>query len=60
MVLEWAVLGYVAAAEAIMLLLLTLLGIDRLQKGLILVTQNLLKPFFVVIPFCLFLLMDIY
>nr|DAD32170.1 TPA_asm: hypothetical protein HUJ06_011021 [Nelumbo nucifera] len=60
MALEWVVLGYAAAAEAIMLLLLTLPGIDRLRKGLIPVTQNLLKPFLAVIPFCLFLLMDIY
>nr|DAD45854.1 TPA_asm: hypothetical protein HUJ06_004084 [Nelumbo nucifera] len=42
MALEWVVLGYVAAAEAIMLLL---------------TSSNL---FLAVIPFCLFLLMDIY
>ncbi|KAE8654752.1 disease resistance protein RPM1 [Hibiscus syriacus] len=32
----------------------------RLRKGLIAVTRNLLKPFLSVVPFCLFLLMDIY
>ncbi|KAL2521884.1 hypothetical protein Fot_25807 [Forsythia ovata] len=60
MALEWVVLGYAAGAEAIMLLLLTLPGLDPLRKGLIAVTRNLLKPFLSIIPFCLFLLMDIY
>ena len=60
MALEWVVLGYAAAAEAIMVLLLTLPGLDALRKGLIAVTRNLLKPFLSVVPFCLFLLMDIY
>ncbi|CAL5369431.1 unnamed protein product [Camellia sinensis] len=60
MVSEWIVLGYAAGAEAIMVLLLTLPGVDRLRKGLITVTRNLLKPFLSVVPFCLFLLMDIY
>ncbi|KAF8389960.1 hypothetical protein HHK36_024480 [Tetracentron sinense] len=60
MALEWVVLGYAAAAEAIMVILLTLPGLDRLRKGLIAVTRNLLKPFLSVVPFCLFLLMDIY
>ncbi|KAF8398954.1 hypothetical protein HHK36_014819 [Tetracentron sinense] len=60
MALEWVVLGYVAGAEAIMLLLLTIPGLDQLRKGLISVTQSLLKPFLSVVPFCLFLLMDIY
>ncbi|KAL6969994.1 hypothetical protein U1Q18_029703 [Sarracenia purpurea var. burkii] len=60
MALEWVVLGYAAAAEAIMVLLLTIPGLDALRKGLISVTRNLLKPFLSVVPFCLFLLMDIY
>ncbi|KAF5940660.1 hypothetical protein HYC85_021827 [Camellia sinensis] len=60
MALEWVVLEYAAGAKAIMVLLLTLPGVDRLQKGLIAVTRNLLKPFLSVVPFCLFLLMDIY
>ncbi|KAJ4710044.1 B-cell receptor-associated protein [Melia azedarach] len=60
MALEWVVLGYAAAAEAIMVLLLTLPGLDGLRKGLVAVTRNLLKPFLSVVPFCLFLLMDIY
>ncbi|ERM94144.1 hypothetical protein AMTRI_Chr04g188340 [Amborella trichopoda] len=60
MALEWVVLGYAAGAEAIMLLLLTLPGLDRLRKGLIAVTRNALKPLLSVVPFCLFLLMDIY
>ncbi|XP_010558658.1 PREDICTED: uncharacterized protein LOC104827222 [Tarenaya hassleriana] len=60
MALEWVVLGYAAAAEAIMVVLLTLPGLDGLRKGLVAVTRNLLKPFLSVVPFCLFLLMDIY
>ncbi|XP_028785371.1 uncharacterized protein LOC114741285 [Neltuma alba] len=60
MALEWVMLGYAAAAEAIMVLLLTVPGLDGLRKGLIAVTRNLLKPFLSVVPFCLFLLMDIY
>ncbi|XP_077234526.1 uncharacterized protein LOC143876717 [Tasmannia lanceolata] len=60
MALEWVLLGYVAGAEAIMLLLLTLPGLDPLRKGLIAVTHNALKPLLSVVPFCLFLLMDIY
>ncbi|GMJ04470.1 hypothetical protein like AT5G17190 [Hibiscus trionum] len=60
MALEWVVLGYTAGAEAIMLLLLTVPGLGGLRKGLIAVTRNLLKPFMSVVPFSLFLLMDIY
>ncbi|XP_068660345.1 uncharacterized protein [Aristolochia californica] len=60
MALEWVVLGYTAGAEAIMILLLTLPGVDRLRKGLISVTRSALKPLLSVVPFCLFLLMDIY
>ncbi|KAK3030590.1 hypothetical protein RJ639_039676 [Escallonia herrerae] len=60
MALEWVVLGYAAGAEAVMLLLLTLPGLDPLRKGLISVTRSLLKPFLSIVPFCLFLLMDIY
>lgn len=60
MALEWVVLGYAAGAEAIMVVLLTLPGLDGLRKGLISVTRNLLKPFLSIVPFCLFLLLDIY
>eukprot|EP01018_Ginkgo_biloba_P037040 Gb_10982 [translate_table: standard] len=60
MELEWVVLGYAASAEAIMLLLLTMTGLDRLRKGLIVVAHNALKPMLCVVPFCMFLLMDTY
>ncbi|XP_074324728.1 uncharacterized protein LOC141661622 [Apium graveolens] len=60
MALEWVILGYAAAAEAVMVLLLTIPGLDGLRKGLVAVTRNLLKPFLSIVPFCLFLLMDIY
>ncbi|KAK8962259.1 hypothetical protein KSP40_PGU020786 [Platanthera guangdongensis] len=60
MALEWVVLGYAAAAEAIMLLLLTFPGLGRLRTGLIAVTRSVLKPMMSVVPFCLFLFLDIY
>ena len=60
MALEWVVLGYAAGAEAVMLLLITLPGLHTLRKGLIVVIRNALKPLLSVVPFCLFLLMDIY
>lgn len=60
MALEWVVLGYAAGAEAIMLLLLTLPGLDALRRGMISVVRSALKPMMSVVPFCLFLLMDIY
>ncbi|XP_031109859.1 uncharacterized protein LOC116014018 [Ipomoea triloba] len=60
MALEWVVLGYTAGAEAIMVLLLTLPGLNPLRKGLVSVAQSLLKPLSSIVPFCLFLMMDIY
>ncbi|KAK9278481.1 hypothetical protein L1049_028071 [Liquidambar formosana] len=60
MALEWVVLGYAAGAEAVMLILLTMPGLNPLRKGLVYVTKNLLKPFLSIVPFCMFLLMDIY
>ncbi|KAJ0726596.1 putative B-cell receptor-associated protein [Helianthus annuus] len=60
MALEWVVLGYTAAAKAIMILLLTLLCLHSFRKNLIALTTSLLKLFISVVPFCLFLLADIY
>ncbi|GAA0174674.1 membrane traffic protein [Lithospermum erythrorhizon] len=60
MALEWVALGYAALAESILLLLLTLPGLNPLLRGLISVTRNLLKPLLTVVPFCFFLLLDIY
>ncbi|XP_076927228.1 uncharacterized protein LOC143590713 [Bidens hawaiensis] len=60
MAIEWVVLGYAAGAEAIMVLLLTIPCLGPLRKGLISVIRNLLKPFLSVVPFSLFLFMDIY
>ncbi|WOK93985.1 hypothetical protein Cni_G02686 [Canna indica] len=60
MALEWVVLGYAAGAEAIMLLFLTLPGLDALRRGLLAVVRSALKPLLSVVPFCLFLLADIY
>ncbi|XP_048134424.1 uncharacterized protein LOC115739983 [Rhodamnia argentea] len=60
MALEWVMLGYVAAMEAMMVLLLTVPGLVGLRRGLTSVTRGLLKPFLSVVPFCLFLLLGIY
>ncbi|KAG6497796.1 hypothetical protein ZIOFF_045702 [Zingiber officinale] len=60
MALEWVVLGYTAAAEAIMLILLTLPWLGGLHRGLVAVVRGALKPLLSVVPFCLFLLADIY
>ncbi|KAG6481341.1 uncharacterized protein LOC122017896 [Zingiber officinale] len=60
MALEWVVLGYAAGAEAIMLLFLTLPFLDSIRRGLIAVVHSALKPLLSVVPFCLFLLADIY
>ena len=60
MALEWVAVAYAAGAEAIMLLLLTLPGLNPLRNGLLSVTKTLLKPFFSILPICLFLVMDIY
>ncbi|KAL0409249.1 UNVERIFIED_CONTAM: hypothetical protein Sradi_1859300 [Sesamum radiatum] len=61
MALEWVILSYVTAAEATMVLLLTLPpGLNPLRKGVISVIRNLLRPFLSVLPFCLFLVLDIY
>ncbi|XP_073109909.1 uncharacterized protein [Elaeis guineensis] len=60
MALEWVVLGYAAGAEAIMLLFLTVPGLGSLRRGIVAVARNALRPLLSVVPFCLFLLMDIY
>ena len=60
MALEWVVLGYTVAAEAIMILMLTMPRSHHLGKDLITVAQSALKPLLVVVPFYAFLLMDIY
>ncbi|XP_020592889.1 uncharacterized protein LOC110033306 [Phalaenopsis equestris] len=60
MALEWVVLGCAAGAEAVMLLLLTLPGLNRLRPVLVTVIRNALKPMLSVVPFCIFLLLDIY
>jgi len=60
MALEWVAIAYAAGAEAMMLLLLTLPGLNPLRNGLLSVTKTLLKPFFSILPICLFLVMDIY
>ncbi|XP_076929595.1 uncharacterized protein LOC143594076 [Bidens hawaiensis] len=60
MALQWVVLGYAAAAEAVMVLLLTVPGLGALRKSLAAVIRNILKPFLSIVPLCLFLSLDIY
>ncbi|XP_010505627.1 PREDICTED: uncharacterized protein LOC104782403 [Camelina sativa] len=60
MALEWTILANATAVEAIMVILLTMPGLGFLRKGLAVVTRCLLKPLLAIIPFCVFLLMDIY
>jgi len=60
MALEWAALGATTTAEAIILILLTLLGTQGLQKGLIAVARTNLQPLLAVVLFALFLLLEIY
>ncbi|MFS8029070.1 putative B-cell receptor-associated protein [Helianthus anomalus] len=60
MAIEIVVLAYATGAEAIMVLLLTIPGLGPLRTGLITVIRNLLKPFLSIVPFSLFLFMDIY
>eukprot|EP00246_Nothoceros_aenigmaticus_P011760 TRINITY_DN333_c0_g1_i1.p1 TRINITY_DN333_c0_g1~~TRINITY_DN333_c0_g1_i1.p1 ORF type:complete len:135 (-),score=21.59 TRINITY_DN333_c0_g1_i1:279-683(-) len=60
MALEWAALSLMVGAEAVLVLLLTLPGVDKLRKGLIAVGRSMLQPLLAVVPFSLFLLLDIY
>ncbi|MCO5608724.1 hypothetical protein L7F22_062939 [Adiantum nelumboides] len=60
MALEWALLSYVVAAEAVLLLVVSMPGLASVRKGVITVAQSTLQPLLAVVPFCLFLLMDIY
>jgi hypothetical protein len=57
---EWAALGAVTAAEAVILLLLTLPGTQGLRKSLIIVGRTSLQPLLGVVPLCFFFLLDIY
>ncbi|KAL3689680.1 hypothetical protein R1sor_015989 [Riccia sorocarpa] len=60
MALEWLGLALVAGAEAILLTLLTLPGMEGLRKGLIQVSQGLLQPLLAAVPLALFLGVDIF
>jgi hypothetical protein len=60
MALEWAALGAVTAAEALILLLLTMPGLTGIRKGLISVARSALRPLLAVVPLALFLALEIY
>jgi len=60
MALEWAALGVVTAAEALILLLLTMPGLTGMRRGLIAVARTALRPLLAVVPFALFLALEIY
>lgn len=60
MALEWAALGVVTAAEALILLLLTMPGLTGMRRGLIAVARTALRPLLAVVPFALFLALEVY
>lgn len=60
MALQWIVLGTAASVEAVMLILLTLPGLGGLRHGVVSAVRSTLRPLLAIIPFCFFLLMDIY
>lgn len=60
MALEWAALGAVTAAEALILLLLTMPGLTGMRRGLIAVARTALQPLLAVVPLALFLMLEIY
>lgn len=60
MALEWAAIGAVTAAEALILLLLTMPGLGGMRKGLIAVARTALQPLLAVVPLSLFLALEIY
>lgn len=60
MALEWAVLGVVAAFEAILLILITFPGFTILRRQLIALSKAALQPLLAVVPYCFFLMLEIY
>jgi len=60
MALEWAALGAVTGAEALILLLLTMPGLTGMRRGLIQVSRTALQPLLAVVPLSLFLALEIY
>ncbi|KAJ7523157.1 hypothetical protein O6H91_18G039600 [Diphasiastrum complanatum] len=60
MALEWGALAAVVGAEALLLLFVTFPGLQNLRKGTIGVAKSALRPLMAVVPFSLFLLLDIY
>ncbi|KAM7278186.1 hypothetical protein ACFE04_005320 [Oxalis oulophora] len=60
MALQWMVLGYIVAAEALIAMLLTLPKPNVVQKQLSTLISFLLQPAFFIVPFSAFQLLDIY
>nr|XP_010910937.1 uncharacterized protein LOC105036913 [Elaeis guineensis] len=60
MELGWVLLGYAVAAEAVMLLLLTIPGLESLRVGLVTAVRGTLKPLLLLLPLCLFLMVQVY
>eukprot|EP01018_Ginkgo_biloba_P021041 Gb_34878 [translate_table: standard] len=60
MALEWGAMGVAVAAELVLLLLITLPGSQRVRKVLISMSRSTLLPMLAIVPFALFLLLDIY
>lgn len=60
MALEWAVLGLVAVVQAALLILITLPGLSVLRHQLLALSRAALQPLLAVVPFCFFLVLEIY
>ncbi|XP_031493411.1 uncharacterized protein LOC116259676 [Nymphaea colorata] len=60
MALQWVVLGYVVAVEAVLAILVTLPSPKGIRTHIVSLTSRLLQPSMGIVPFALFQLMDIY
>ncbi|EFJ16535.1 hypothetical protein SELMODRAFT_407584 [Selaginella moellendorffii] len=60
MALEWGALALVVAAEGILLLFATFPGSHKFVKGIVAVLRSALQPLLSIVPFALFLLLDLY
>ncbi|KAJ6791387.1 uncharacterized protein M6B38_381270 [Iris pallida] len=58
--LQWMILGYVAAAEAAIVLLLTLPAPKLLKSQIVSLVSLLLQPASTIVPFAAFQIMDLY
>ncbi|KAI3891683.1 hypothetical protein MKX03_033291, partial [Papaver bracteatum] len=60
MALQWLILAYVVAAEAVVALLLTLPSPKLVKSRIVSLTSLILQPAIGIVPFAAFQLLDIY